>query len=89
MSTKDPSKPAVSHVLRAGTTENLTFAFQTDQRGLYLLSFRGAVDEDVRKEAERYGVQMPTAWTAKRYVSVGKTCMTPEPAPEAPRPLEF
>jgi len=87
MSTRDPSKPAVSHVLRAGATETLTFAFQTDQPGLYLLSFRGAVDKDIRKEAKSYGVQMPTAWTAKRYVFVGKACMTPGAAPEAPRPL--
>jgi hypothetical protein len=72
MSTRDPTIPALSHIIRAGTTETLTFAFQPEQPGLYLLSFRGAVDEDVRKGTEIYGIRMPTAWTAKRYVFVSK-----------------
>jgi hypothetical protein len=41
MLTRDPGGAARSHVIRAGATENLTFAFKPDRRGLYLLSFRG------------------------------------------------
>ena len=70
MLTRDPTQPALSHVIRAGATETLLFAFQPHQPGLYLLSFRGATDDDVREEARKYGVQLPTAWTAKRYVYV-------------------
>ena len=63
--------PRASHVIRAGTTETLTFAFRPARLGLYLLSFRGATAADVREEARKYGVALPTAWTAREYLLVG------------------
>ena len=79
MQTRDPNAPAISHVVRAGTTETLTFAARLGAPGLYLLSFRGATAEDVREDAAKYGVLLPTSWTAKRYVCVGN----PPAAPSA------
>jgi hypothetical protein len=70
MLTRDPTVRAASHVVRAGATETLAFAFRPSRSGLYLLAFRGRVAEDVRADVERYGVLLPTAWTAKRYVYV-------------------
>jgi hypothetical protein len=71
MLTRDPRAKARSHVIRAGATETLTFALRLTTPGLYLLSFRGAAAKDVREEAAKYGVRLPTSWTAKRYVYVG------------------
>jgi hypothetical protein len=73
MTTVNPEAPAKSHFVRAGATEVLTFAFKPRQPGLYLLSFRGATDKSVHAEAEKYGVLLPTAWTAKRYILVART----------------
>jgi hypothetical protein len=71
MLTRKPTEPAPSHVIRPGATETLTFAFQPRQPGLFLLTFRGDVEQDLRKEVEKHGVTKPTAWTASRYVFVG------------------
>lgn len=70
MSTKNPVIRAVSHIVRAGGAETLSFVFKPEKIGLYLLSFRAAADDEVRSEAAQYGVRLPTAWTAKRYVRV-------------------
>jgi hypothetical protein len=68
--TREPTQPALSHVVRANSTEKLAFAFQPDKVGTYLLSFRAATAEDVRDEAKKHGVRLPTAWTAKRFIYV-------------------
>ena len=68
--TRDPAASARSHVIRAGATERLAFAARVPGVGLYLLSFRGAVDPKERSAATELGVEWPTAWTAAKYVSV-------------------
>lgn len=64
---------ALSHVVRAGGKEVLPFAARISCPGLYLLSFRIAVDERDRAEAKKLGVELPTAWTGNRYVLVDDT----------------
>jgi hypothetical protein len=64
---------AVAHVIRPGATESIPFAFKVASAGLYLLSFRGAVDAQERAEAERLGVALPEAWTGNKYVLVGQS----------------
>jgi hypothetical protein len=83
MSTRDPEVNARSHVIRAGATETLTFAARLTVPGLYLLSFRGAVAEDVRAEATKYGVRLPTSWTAKRYVYIDARLSSSATSPAA------
>jgi len=72
MQTRNLNQPAVSHIIRAGATETLTFAARLRAPGLYLLSFRGATAKDVRVDAVKYGVLLPAAYTANRYVYVGE-----------------
>jgi hypothetical protein len=88
MQTKAPNLYAASHLIRAGTTEYLTFAFQPNRPGLYLLSFRGVVDKDVHADAmKKYNVTLPTSWTAKRYFFVDKVSperLSPGPGLEYP-----
>ncbi|MCI0736875.1 MAG: hypothetical protein L0Y50_11505 [Beijerinckiaceae bacterium] len=69
----NPRSGAISHVLRPGATESIPFAFKVASAGLYLLSFRGAVDTQERSEAERHGLQLPEAWTGNKYVLVGQS----------------
>jgi hypothetical protein len=71
--TLDPTAEALSHVVRAGGKEVLPFAARISCPGLYLLSFRIAVDERDRAEAKKLGVELPTAWTGNRYVLVDDT----------------
>ncbi|HWX13641.1 MAG TPA: hypothetical protein VNY06_01975 [Methylocella sp.] len=66
----NPRSGAVSHVIRPGATESIPFAFKVASAGLYLLSFRGAIDALERAEAERRGLQVPEAWTGNKYVLV-------------------
>jgi hypothetical protein len=70
--TFNPKSGAVSHVIRAGTTESIPFALKVASAGLYLLSFRGVVDAEERTEAERLGLHLPEAWTGNKYVLVGE-----------------
>src|ERR1700730_881448 len=49
--TLDPKSEAVSHVVRAGGIESMSFALRVSVPGLYYLSFRGVVDERERAEA--------------------------------------
>jgi hypothetical protein len=67
---KDPLSEPLSHVLRFGGTESLHFALRVSVPGLYLLSFRGAVDPEEHKEGKELGAELPTAWTGSRYVFV-------------------
>jgi hypothetical protein len=71
--TLDPESEAVSHVIRAGGTESIPFALRVSSPGLYLLSFRGAVDKQERAEAQKLGAELPVAWTGNRHVLVGDT----------------
>ncbi len=48
--TFNPKSGAISHIIRAGTTESIPFAFKVASAGLYLLSFRGTVDGEERAE---------------------------------------
>ena len=68
--TLDPKGEALSHVVRAGGKVSLPFTARISSAGLYLLSFRGVVDEKDRAEAAKLGVKLPTAWTGNRYVFV-------------------
>lgn len=72
-STLNPQAETPAHVVRVGGKESLSFAFQVSSPGLYLLSFRGVVDEKDRVEAAKLGVELPLAWTANRYVFVEDT----------------
>jgi hypothetical protein len=69
--TSNPKSTAISHVIRAGTTESIPFAFKVQAAGLYLLSFRGGIDGEERAEAARLGLYLPEAWTGNKYVRVG------------------
>ena len=69
--TLDPDSEAESHILRAGGTELIHFVFRVSDPGLYLLSFRGAVDSVEREEAKKLHANLPVAWTANRYTFVG------------------
>jgi hypothetical protein len=69
--TVNPEFEPISHVIRAGGTESIPFAVRVASPGLYLLSFRGLVDEQERAEAQELGVEMPVAWTGNRHVLVG------------------
>ncbi|MGO9234217.1 MAG: hypothetical protein ACLP4V_09120 [Methylocella sp.] len=71
--TLDPNSEAVSHVIRGGGTECVTFALCVLSAGLYLLSFRAVLDEGLRVESVRVGANLPVAWTGNRYVFVGET----------------
>jgi len=68
--TLDPKAEARSHIVRAGGKESLPFTALVPSPGLYLLSFRGVVDEKDRAEAAKLGVELPVAWTGNRYVFV-------------------
>jgi hypothetical protein len=68
--TLDPKGEALSHVVRAGGKVSLPFTARISSAGLYLLSFRGVVDEKDRAEAAKLGVKLPTAWTGIRYLFV-------------------
>ena len=70
--TFSPKSGPISHIIRAGTTESIPFAFKVASAGLYLLSFRGTVDAEECAEAERLGLQLPEAWTGNKYVLVGE-----------------
>ncbi len=52
-------------------TESILIAFKVASAGLYLLSFRGAVDGENRAEAVRLGGQLLEVWTGNKYVLVG------------------
>ena len=71
---RDPNAEALSHVLRAGTTERFAFAAYVDQPGVYLLSFRGALAPEDRSVSIGAGIAPynPVSWTARRYVIVGE-----------------
>ena len=71
--TRKPELESVSHVIRAGGTEAINFVAHVPQTGLYLLSFRGLVDEQEKAEAKKLGADLPVAWTANRYVLVNDT----------------
>jgi len=80
--TINPNVNARSHVIRVGSTETIPFAVHVKEKGLYLLSFRGAVAEEERAEAKRLGVKAATAWTANKYVLVSDA---PSPVPVSMR----
>jgi hypothetical protein len=77
--TMNPYGEARSHVIRAGATEVISFVFRVSATGCYLLSFRGAVAPEEREEAEKLGATLLTAWTANKYIMVGK-----DPIPSSP-----
>ena len=70
--TLQPDQESVSHTIRAGGTESIPFAVRVATPGLYLLSFRGIVDEEERKVSQETGANYPVAWTGNKYVLVGK-----------------
>lgn len=76
--TLDPDLKAPSHLIRAAGTESLHFALRVSRAGLYLLSFRGAVDNEERERVKKEsGVKLPTAWTTSQYVFIGDVCSEP------------
>jgi hypothetical protein len=79
MQTLNPTNQARSHIVRASGTESLTFVLRVPVAGLYLLSFRGPVDQQTRQEV---GATLPGAWTGNVYVLVGD--ILPPGIPETP-----
>ena len=69
--TLNPQAEPKSHILRAGGTESIHFPIHVSISGVYLLSFRGAVDEQEREESAKLGAELPVVWTGNRYVFVG------------------
>jgi hypothetical protein len=69
--TLDPTSVPNSHIIRAGGTESISFSIRVPIAGVYLLSFRGVVDEQERTESAKLGADLPVAWTGNRYVLVG------------------
>lgn len=72
---RNPNAEALSHVLRAGTTERFAFAAFVDEPGVYLMSFRGALAPGDRSVSIEAGTEPynPISWTATRYVMVGES----------------
>lgn len=71
--TINPSATAVSHIVRAGRRESIHFAIPVSSPGLYLLSFRGALDDQDRSVSQELGANQSVAWTANRYIFVDDT----------------
>ena len=71
--TRNPNEDAVSHVVRASASERLAFVAHIASPGVYLLAFRGAVDESERKASSEAGAILPTSWTAQEYLIVDET----------------
>ena len=69
--TLNPDVEARSHVIRTGGTESIPFAVKVSLPGIYLLSFRGAVDDAELQQSKELGVELPGAWTANKHVVVG------------------
>ena len=76
--TLQPDQESVSHVIRAGGTESIPFAIRVTTPGLYLLSFRGMVDEEERKVSAITGADLPVSWTSNKFVLV--PCVQLDPA---------
>jgi hypothetical protein len=76
--TLQPDLEPVSHVIRAGGAESIPFAIRVTTPGLYLLSFRGMVDEEERRVSETTGAELPVSWTGSKFVLV--PCVQPDPA---------
>ena len=76
MSTRDPTRRADPLRVRGGGTEMPTFVCRVPVAGLYLLSFRGPVDQKTREEV---GGFKPSAWTYGKYVDVSDNQITEDP----------
>ena len=68
LATLNPDHEPPSHVIRAGGMESIPFAFRVSSPGLYLLSFRAAVDEQERSVSMESGATKHVAWTGSKYV---------------------
>jgi hypothetical protein len=70
--TRMPDQEPISHLIRAGAMQSIPFAVRISSAGLYLLSFRGAVDEQEQKVSKEGGMgeEMPKSWTGSKYVLV-------------------
>lgn len=69
---RDPNAEAVSHLVRAGGTQRLTFAANVAAPGIYFVSFRGVLAPDEQAVSVDAGAASsnPLSWTAARYVVV-------------------
>lgn len=67
-----PNENAVSHVIRSGGTERLTFAACVADEGLYLVSFQGALAKTELPVALAAGADThnPCCWSVGKYVIV-------------------
>jgi hypothetical protein len=68
--TLDPQFDARAHIVRGNGKEALSFVAKVPSPGIYLLSFRGVVDEADRIQSAKQGAAWPVAWTANRHVVV-------------------
>jgi hypothetical protein len=68
--TANPMSVAPSHIIRAGGIETISFAVRVTVSGLYLLTFRGRVSEQARKEVKELGDKNTTIWGASKYLLV-------------------
>lgn len=69
---KNPNLDAVSHVIRAGGSQAITFAVLLPSAGVYFLSFRGVVPPDEQHVSFQTGVQQTSslAWTTAKYIYI-------------------
>lgn len=69
---RDPNAEPVSTVVRASGKQRLAFAARVPEAGLYLLAFRGAVEEREAEVSVEAGAQKlnPMAWTGTKFLVV-------------------
>jgi hypothetical protein len=69
---RDPNIEPVSTVVRAKGKQRLTYAARVPEAGLYLLAFRGTVEDREAEVSVEAGAQKanPMAWTGTKFLAV-------------------
>ncbi len=72
--TLNPEQHAVSHVIRAGASERLTFTARLPGAGVYLLSFRADLDQRELIVSQGAGTRRgnSVSWTATKFIYAGR-----------------
>jgi hypothetical protein len=72
---RDPNNEALSHVIRAGGTQRLTFVANVPTPGIYFVSFRGVLDPEEQGISFDAGTRSgnPVSWTSVTYVLISDT----------------
>ncbi len=69
---RNPNAEALSHVIRAGGTQRLSFVANVPTPGIYFVSFRGVLDPEEQCVSLDAGTASgnPMSWTATTYVLI-------------------